>query len=120
MASFDVVSLLTNISISETIDVILSKIFTSNTAHFNGFDSKTFRQILELCTTNNLFLFNEHVCWQNDGALMGGYVNIFFSLHEQNWIKNCPLEFQPVYYRRYVDGTFILFKLQSHIIKLLT
>ena len=124
MTSFDVVSLFTNIPVPETIDMILSKIFNSNITHFNGFDSKTFRQLLELCTTNNVFLFNEQVYLQKDGAPMGGCVsptlaNIFLSLHEQNWIQNCPLEFRPVYYRRYVDDTFILFKSQSHITKFL-
>ena len=81
------------------------------------------KQVLELCTTN-VFLFNEQVCLQKDGAHMSGCIspplaNIFLSLHGKNWIQNCPLEFRPVYYRRYVDDTFILFKSQSHITKFL-
>lgn len=59
---------------------------------------------------------------QKDGVPMGGCVsptlaNIFLLLHEQNWIKNWSLQFQPVHYRRYVDDTIILFKSQSHITK---
>jgi len=46
---------------------------------------------------------------------MGGCVSptlaeIFLSFHERNWIDQCPTEFKPVFYRRYVDDTFILFK----------
>ena len=35
---------------------------------------------------------------------------IFLSFLEQNWIDQYPTEFKLVFYRRYVDDTFILFK----------
>ena len=52
---------------------------------------------------------------QIDGAPMGGsasssLANIFLSHHEKIWLQECPLSFKPVYYRRYVDDTFLLFK----------
>ena len=36
--------------------------------------------------------------------------NAFLSYHEKNWLNNCPQGFKPVFYRRYVDDIFILFK----------
>ena len=36
--------------------------------------------------------------------------NAFLSYYEKNWLNNCPQEFKPVFYRRYGDDIFILFK----------
>ena len=36
--------------------------------------------------------------------------NIFLGFHEQNWLTNCPVEFKPRYYARYVDDIFLLFR----------
>ena len=33
--------------------------------------------------------------------------NIFLCFHEQIWLDNCPVEFKPVIYRRFVDDTSI-------------
>ena len=35
--------------------------------------------------------------------------NVFLCYHEKGWPQNCPSEFKPVIYRRYVDDTFLLF-----------
>ena len=43
--------------------------------------------------------------------------NIFLCHHEDIWLQNCPTNFKPVFYRRYIDDTFILFKDPSHIPK---
>ena len=32
--------------------------------------------------------------------------NIFLCFHEQIWLDNCPFEFKPVIYSRFVDDTF--------------
>ena len=32
---------------------------------------------------------------------------------------NCPSDFKPIFYRRYVDDTFILFRDPSHVAKFL-
>lgn len=44
MARFDVISLFTNISVLDIINIILSQIFNSSTTNFNDSYSKTFRQ----------------------------------------------------------------------------
>ena len=33
------------------------------------------------------------------------------------WLEQCPEECKPVYYRRYVDDIFILFRSQDHLVK---
>ena len=43
--------------------------------------------------------------------------NIFLCFHERNWLENCPDEFRPLLYRRYVDDTFLLFKRKDQIEK---
>ena len=51
---------------------------------------------------------------------MGGCVsptlaNIFLSHLEEKWLEQCPINFKPVLYRRYVDDTFLLFRNTSEI-----
>ena len=36
--------------------------------------------------------------------------NIFLCFHEEKWLNDCPNDFKPFYYKRYVDDTFIIFK----------
>ena len=43
--------------------------------------------------------------------------NIFLCFHEQIWLDNCPVEFKPMIYRRFVDDTFLLFRSKEHIEK---
>ena len=38
----------------------------------------------------------------------------FLSFNEKNWLRDCPPDFAPVYYRRYMDDTFLLFRHPSH------
>ena len=37
-------------------------------------------------------------------------VNPFLVYFEKNWLQNCPSDFQPNYYWRYVGDVFVLFK----------
>ena len=39
---------------------------------------------------------------------------------EKKWLEDCPLDFKPVLYRRYVDDTFLLFKSSEHVNLFLT
>ena len=36
--------------------------------------------------------------------------NSFLCYYEMIWLRECPEEFRPVYYQRYVDDVFVLFK----------
>ena len=51
---------------------------------------------------------------QSDFVAMGSplgptLVNVFMCHFENIWLENCPTEFKPVVYRRYVGDTFLLF-----------
>ena len=45
--------------------------------------------------------------------------NIFLCYHEKRWLQECPKEYKPVLYKRYVDDTILAFKHQSHVNKFL-
>ena len=41
----------------------------------------------------------------------------FLCFHEKIWLSDCPEDFKPVYYRRYLDDIFVLFPLLDHLEK---
>ena len=42
--------------------------------------------------------------------------NAFLVYHrKKKWLECCPLEYRPLYYRRYVDDIFVLFNLPEHL-----
>ena len=41
--------------------------------------------------------------------------NVFLCHHETKWLNNCPKNFKLVFYKRYVDDIFILFKKPEHV-----
>ena len=73
-----------------------------------------------MATKVSYFVFNGLLYKQIDGVAMGSplgpsLANAFLSYHEKNWLNNCPQGFKPVFYRRYVDDIFILFKSNDHL-----
>ena len=42
--------------------------------------------------------------------------NVFLCFYERKWLEKYPLEFKLVFYRRYVDDTFVLFYSNQPII----
>ena len=113
MASFDVQSLFTNIPLNETIDIITNGLF-NDSPKFMEFTPNQFKELLEIAVKESPFIFNNKVYMQTDGVAMGSclgptFANAFLCFHEKNWISDCPDSFRPVFYRRYVDDTFLLF-----------
>ena len=43
------------------------------------------------------------------------FANQFLSHHEERWLSNCPFDFKPKLYRRYVDDVFVIFNHRSHL-----
>ena len=73
-----------------------------------------FKELFYLSTKDFYFLFNGRFLQQVDGVAMGPHlgpalVNVFLVYFEKNWLQNCPSDFKPRYYRRYVDDIFVLF-----------
>ena len=77
---------------------------------------------MSLVTQESYFIFNDVVYKQKDGVAMGSplgptMANIFLSFYEIKWLEQCPKEFKPVFYRRYVDDIFVLFESAEHLSK---
>ena len=56
---------------------------------------------------------------QIDGVAMGSplaisLANLFMCALEKRYLDDCPLQFKPIVYRRYVDDTLCLFKNEEH------
>ena len=73
-----------------------------------------FEKLLRAALSKNYFLFNGSIYQQTDGVAMGSppgpsLANAFLAHYEQVWLDDCPVEFKPVYYKRYVDDIFVLF-----------
>ena len=119
MSSLDVESLFTNIPLEETIEICTKLVF-SNDSNSHGLSKQEFRSLLTCATKDSFILFDGCYYMQIDGVAMGSplgptLANIFLGYHEQKWLEECPSEFKPSYYRRYVDDIFLLFKNSSHI-----
>ena len=119
MASLDVDSLFSNISLDKTIDICINQLF-ENTDTVEGFTKSELKQLLCLATKESYFIFNGLLYKQTDGVAMGSplgpsLANAFLSYHEKNWLNSCPQGFKPVFYQRYVDDIFVLFKSNDHL-----
>ena len=119
MASFDIESLFTNISLDKTIDICVNNVF-GNKKRVKGLLKKDFKQLLTLSVKSSCFVFNNVYYQQVSGVAMGSplgptLANLFLVNYESNWLKECPVQFAPKYYRRYVDDIFLLFKAKDHV-----
>ena len=124
MASFDIESLFTNIPVLETIDICIRLLFDGKDTVL-GITKKLFRSMLELSVLNSYFLFDGQLYKQKDGVGMGlplgpTFANLFLCFHEQKWLDDCPREFKPKFYRRYVDDCFLIFDSPAHVDSFLT
>ena len=124
LCSFDVESLFTNIPLDETINICLDKLF-HNSDTFEGYNRQQFKSLLEIATKNSFFIFNNKYYQQIDGVAMGSplaptLANIFLSHHETKWLADCPDNFKPSLYKRYVDDTLLLFRNHDQIFQFLT
>ena len=119
MASFDITSLFTNVPVRETIDIVLNSLYEGQETVHNICKSQ-FKKLLELCVSDNHFIFNGEHFIQHEGFAMGSplsasMANIFLCYHERKWLQDCPQDFKPLFYRRYVDDTFMIFKKKEHV-----
>ena len=78
--------------------------------------------MLCLAIKDSFFVFNGTYYEQRDGVAMGSplgptLANSFLCYWEEIWIKKCPAQFHPIYYNRFMDGTFVLFSSSDHVLK---
>ena len=119
MGSLDIDSLFTNIPLDKTIDICINQLF-ANADTVEGFTRSELKQLLCLAKKESYFIFNGFLYKQTNGAAMGSplgpsLANAFLSYHETNWLNSCPQGYKPVFYRRYVDDIFVLFKSNDHL-----
>ena len=122
MVSFDVSSLYTNVPVSETLEIIINKLFISVDALYLGYSKKLFYEMLNLAVSNTYFFFNNILYKQKEGLAMGNplaptLANIFLGNMEDNFLNDCPVEFKPLYYRRYLDDIFAVFSTKKQYMK---
>ena len=111
----------TNIPLEETIEICTHNLF-KNEDIVHGVKKSEFKDLLSLATKDSYFVFNNVLYKQIDGVAMGSpsgpsLANAFLTHHEQDWLDSSPLEYRPLYYRRYVDDIFVLFKPPDHYLK---
>ena len=120
MVSFDVDSLFTNIPLDETIDICVNELFPEHDSLCEGLTKDEFRNLLELAAKESIFLFNGNYCREIDGVAMGSCLgpasaNAFMCNLKKKYMTECPHEFKPVFYRRFVDDIFCLFTSSEHV-----
>ena len=113
MGSLDVDSLFTNIPLEETIEICTNELFKESET-VEGLSKTEFKELLSLATKYSHFIFDRTLYKQINSVAMNSplgptLANAFLVYHEKNWLEHCPVEYRPLYYRRYVDDIFVLF-----------
>ena len=111
MGSLDVDSLFTNIPLDEAINICTNTTYSEQDV-IEDINKEEFRNLLTLPTKKSYFIFNEVLYKQEDRVVMGSplgptLANVFLCFYVRKWLEKCPLEFEPVFYRRYVDNIFV-------------
>ena len=112
MVSYDVCSLFTNVPVREAIEIATNYIYSIGPECRPPTSKETFEELLLLATTEVEFMFGENLYKQIDGVAMGSplgpaLANIFLGFYEEKLFAHTK---PPLYYRRYVDDTFVLFE----------
>ena len=119
MASVDIESLFTNIPLNEVIDTCIDDLFC-DTNTIQNLDRNDMRELLKLAAYESFFIFDLVMYRQIDGVAMGfplGSIlaNAFLCHFEKQWLSECPPDFLPKAFKRYVDDIFVMFLCQSHL-----
>ena len=123
MCSFDIDSLLTNVRLDETIEIVIKNVF-GRKRKINGLSTRDFRDLLKLTTMSTVFYFNGNYYKQLDGVAMGSplgpaLANAFLCHHDRKRLKECQVTCTPIFSKRYVDDIFVLLKSESQVNNLL-
>ena len=121
MDSLDVESLFTNIPLEETIKICFDSLY-KNQKLLCRISKSQFEKLLRAALSCNYFLL-DGIVYQHvdrvamDSPLGPSLANAFLAHYEQIWLNDCPDEFKPVYYKRYVDDIFVLFRTPHYLEK---
>jgi hypothetical protein len=117
MVSFDVTSLYTQIPVEDAVNICADMLYENDA--FLGLCKQQFCKLLSLTVKPSYFLFNSILYEQVDGLAMGSpaapaLANIFLNSLETKFLNDCPHEFRPLFYKRYLDDTFVIFQDPTH------
>ena len=121
LLSFDVSSLFTNIPLNETIELALDYILSNNPEV--NISRKDLKKLFQFATSETHFHFNGEIYEQVDGVAMGSplapvLANLFMGHHEQHWLIQKEA-LSVLFYKRYVDDIFCIFKTSEQADKFL-
>ena len=82
----------------------------------------SFYSLLKITIFESVFIFDGKFYEQCDAVAMSSplgpiLANVFTCHFENIWLENCPANFKPIVYRRFVDDTFLLFRTKDHVKK---
>ena len=122
MVSYDVCSLFTNIPLNETIDLANDVIFDNNQSM--SITKPQLKKLFVFATSQTHFLFNNEIYDQTDRVAIGSplgpaLANLFMGYHENKWL-NSEESSTVLFYKRYVDDIFCLFKRETDAERFLT
>ena len=112
IVSFDVTSLFTNIPLTETIDLVVERLYSEKSNRVPPVDRKVFKKLLQIAT-GGIFMYKDKFYKQVDGVAMGSplgpsLANFFLGHIEETSLfqdhSNCPK-----LYLRYVDDILAVF-----------
>ena len=118
MASLDIDSLFTNIPLEETINICVDNLYNDNENPRN-IPKHDFHNLLNIATKETFLMFNNNYYKQVDGlaiwySLGPALANIFMCNFESKWLCNCPNDFKPMFYRRYIDDILMIYSSPDH------
>ena len=97
MASFDIKSLFTDITLTETFNFCVQILYRNET-HVGNLTQSSFSSLLKITMFESLFIFDGKFYEQCDGVAMGSplgptLANVFMCHFENIWLENCPAHF---------------------------
>ena len=104
--SYDVESLFISITIKETIDYIIHKIYTKNVIEAMCKKS-IFKKLLIKSTKECTFSVNNRLIKQIDVCPMGGPISVVFADIYMCKMEDVVAPLKPIFYKRYVDDTYV-------------
>ena len=116
MVSFDVVSLFTNVPLTETITLIADYVYAETNYSIPPFTKDIFIKLMNLAT-KGLFRYKEVLYQQTNGVTMGSPLGPtlanFFIANLENKLLQKESDTNPKLYLRYVDDIFAIFEDQQ-------
>ena len=114
--SFDVVSLFTNVPLSETIELIINRLYADGNPYAIPFDKDVFRKLMFMAT-QGLFMYKDKLYKQIDGVTMGSCLgptlaNFFLGCLEEKLFANSN-NLSPNLYLRYIADIYAVFDSDS-------